>query len=230
MNWQLDSEQSNKLFLPTDLFLVTYPKSGTTWMQYTLCLLIAPEMANKMGHISDVFPTLYDRTSRPEHGLGMYKSHLKCSELPKQCKKIYISRDPKDVCVSYYKHVGMKSESMDSFIEKFILGDVTFGSWRNHVIDSKAATNTLCLKYEEMINDYDGVLTKLSVFLGIALDDERRQTIKKMTSFDQMKLRPEVFTPKQMDRQFFNTGKIGIWKEHLSPEQAGLIDKAFRKP
>jgi hypothetical protein len=91
---------------PDDVFIVTYPRSGTTWMQMILYQLTTD---GDMGfpHIYEYCPW-FERSSRS--GLAfearpsprLFKSHLPYKQVPKgPCKYIYIARDGRDVAVSY---------------------------------------------------------------------------------------------------------------------------------
>ena len=89
------------------------------------------------------------------------KTHLHYHILPESvltsgAKIIYVSRDARDVCVSYYyfcrifgvnKYRGTFAEFCDSFMR----GAVAFGHYREHVKGYLEHSNTvLCLTYEQM--------------------------------------------------------------------------------
>src|ERR1700722_9716906 len=94
---------------PDDLFIVTYPRSGTTWMQnivYNLQTGGQPFDADR-DHFFEQNPTLeldgevgIEIMQRP----GAIKTHLPMDRVPYHplAKYICIIRNPKDVCVSYY--------------------------------------------------------------------------------------------------------------------------------
>ncbi len=117
------------------LFIASYPKSGTTWMQwiiFTLLSLDNPELSDKFTHISHftpfyeiektwVFPldeseesvgSLNSTISDNHHKLGyhVFNTHLPYNWLPKDektgsMKYIYLVRNSKDVAVSFYHHL-----------------------------------------------------------------------------------------------------------------------------
>lgn len=107
-----------------DVFVVTYPKSGTTWMQEIIWQIYNNgETTSK--NIFERVPFLEFSTS-PRLGEfadiakvpspRLIKSHLPYSIIPKgssdgtKCKYIYIARNPKDVAVSYFHFtVSLKS-------------------------------------------------------------------------------------------------------------------------
>ncbi|XP_063964317.1 sulfotransferase 1C4-like [Lytechinus pictus] len=147
---------------PDDLFIVTYPKAGTTWMEQ-LCMLIKHDGdASQLGgvHLVLMVPfleMLQDRnnisTSRafvdlPEKmpSPRTLKSHCHPPFLPldirtddPKAKVIYVARNPKDTAVSYYHFchytpVLPKYESWDVFFEEFLANRAPHGSWFENVL------------------------------------------------------------------------------------------------
>ena len=114
---------------PDDLFIVTYPRSGTTWMQMILYQL-ATDGSLEFEHIYQVCPYF-------ENSLGMrsgfanvpeprtFKSHLTYRQVPKGCKYIYVARNGKDVAASYFhfsrSHLGFRG-TFDEFFDQFVRG------------------------------------------------------------------------------------------------------------
>ncbi len=88
---------------------------------------------------------------------------IKTHEYPTDEKRaIYVVRDGRNVCMSMY-HFYKKEVSL----EKIICGKQVFGTWSAHL---KAwhpwdRTNTLLLKYEDLVKDQEAVLQELSSFL-----------------------------------------------------------------
>ncbi|XP_075771260.1 sulfotransferase 2B1-like isoform X3 [Pelodiscus sinensis] len=121
-----------------DVFSITYPKSGTTWMQELLTLIHSdgdPQLAQSVPSWERV-PWLEQITAagylenRPCPRL--VSSHLPCDLFPSSiqgsnAKVIYTMRNPKDVCVSLYYYSKMASfletqEDFGEFVEQFSAG------------------------------------------------------------------------------------------------------------
>lgn len=112
-----------------DIFLVSYPKSGNTWLRFLFGNLIYEEGVNFTNIISKI-PDIYTSSKQELDSIKsprIIKSHepfLKCFQ-----KVIYIYRDPKDVVVSYYfwfkKFNPELDISFDNFFDKFIEGELT---------------------------------------------------------------------------------------------------------
>jgi methylamine dehydrogenase accessory protein MauD len=231
---------------PDDIFVVTYPRSGTTWMQMILYQLTT---AGNMDfpHITTVCPwferslkdgTAYDALPAPR----VFKSHLSYGKIPKgPCKYIYVARDGKDVAVSYYHfcqtHMGFQG-SFDEFFERFLKGEVPFGSWFRHVrgwYAHRGDPNVLFLRYEELAADLPGSLRRIAAFCGLEVDPGRWPGILERCSFAFMKQHESQFDPLTAmlyERGFranshLRQGQAGAWTGQLSPRQARRFDKTF---
>ncbi|KAL3170451.1 hypothetical protein MRX96_014682 [Rhipicephalus microplus] len=96
--------------LPGDVFVVSYPKCGTTWLQYIVYNIYSGGVPPRnREQFWDNTPFLEMRgaersilRSKP----GAIKTHLPFDRQPysPQAKYLYITRNPFDCCVSYYYH------------------------------------------------------------------------------------------------------------------------------
>ncbi|KAF0032046.1 hypothetical protein F2P81_016601 [Scophthalmus maximus] len=160
----------------SDVFVVTYPKSGTIWMQQILLLLEAK------GDVTAIGPP------------GKYSN----AGLIPWIEVIYVARNPKDVLVSYFhfhKVANMLEtpKDFDDFFEKFLRGDVFGCSWFDHVKtwhSHKDDMDMLFITYEEMIQDLPSAVGRICVFLGKELTDEQLANVVKHSTFDNMKAMP----------------------------------------
>ena len=111
---------------PDDIFVVTYPRSGTTWTQMILYQLTTDGRMD-FAHITQVCPW-FERALKAGRDLDalpgprVFKSHLPYRRIPKgPCRYIYVARDGKDVAVSYYhfyrSHMGYKG-TFEEFFER----------------------------------------------------------------------------------------------------------------
>ena len=128
-----------------DIFIVTYPRSGTTIMQMILHQITTDGNID-FEHIYQFSPWFerflsfdimsindFDKLPSPR----IFKSHLSYEQIPKgPCKYIYVARNGKDVVHSYYhlykSHLGFKGDFSEFFI-RFMQGKLLFGSWFKHV-------------------------------------------------------------------------------------------------
>ncbi|XP_073483240.1 amine sulfotransferase-like isoform X1 [Aquarana catesbeiana] len=252
----IDSIQDLKI-RDDDVFLITYPKSGTIWTQQILSLICSEEHRNGTGKIDTTervqwleFPSLnpdVDPNSRPSPRL--FVSHLSEPFVPqglknKKAKVIYVMRNPKDVMNSFYHFqkiavLAEKSPDFQHFFEKFLDGEVYGGKWFDHLqgwYNHKDAYNILFLKYEDMIKDLRSVAKKISTFLGIKLDDKAMDIVIKKASFKEMKTDPlankENMPEKVIDKRlgsFMRKGQVGDWKNMMTVAQSETFDKLLQE-
>src|SRR5690606_6399436 len=94
----------------SDIFVSTYPKCGTTWMQYIVYLIVNEGRAMPPGrNIGDVFPHLEETGAEAVETLPeprLIKTHLQFSMVPfdPATKYIYVARNPFDCAVSFFHH------------------------------------------------------------------------------------------------------------------------------
>ena len=102
-----------------DIFVASFPKSGTTWLQQVVYLLYNPDEPSEESQVMEwKFPYLehvYPGLNEIENRLGnprFIKTHLPIELLPSEISKakvLFIHRNPKDVLVSYYYFARMLS-------------------------------------------------------------------------------------------------------------------------
>lgn len=222
----------------TDIFVVTYPKCGTTWAQYIVWEIIhsgaVPPSPNQM--MFQHFPFLevtemdiVDKLPRPR----TMKTHLPFSLQPysPKAKYIYILRNPWDCCVSYFYHHKndpiMPKMNFDDYFECFITGDIGWGDYFDHVLswfEHRNDPNVLFLTYEDMKKDKKKTLLSVAKFLGDTFyknvkKEEVMQNCLKHTDFKYMK-ELGMFFPQETSHADLNAAEI---KSIL--EKIGEVDR-----
>ncbi|XP_053348955.1 amine sulfotransferase-like isoform X2 [Clarias gariepinus] len=195
-----------------DVFVVTFPKSGTVWTQRILTLLYEDEFPEAVDQTSyDRMPWLEFPQKGEEHTTRR-SPRLFCSHLPEQLiprglqgkgKIIYVMRNPKDIMVSYFHFT--------------------------HYMKSLKPSET----YNE---DLRGAVVKICQFLGKNLSDEVIDRVVKETSFNNMKKDPKAnyaFLPNDVADSgkgaFLRKGTVGDWKNSLTVAQNEHFDRVYQE-
>jgi hypothetical protein len=228
---------------PDDIFIVTYPRSGTTWMQMILYQLTTDGNMD-FPHIYEYCPE-FERSALSAGGFEarpsprLFKSHLPFHQIPKgPCKYIYVVRDGRDVAVSYYhlyrSHYGYRG-TFEEFFDRFMRGRVDAGSWFAHVKGwwrHRHDRNVLCLRYEELLGDLEGTIRKIIAFCGLPVREDRFPSILERCSFALMKPHESQFDPlvgKLWEQglqlgAFLRRGQAGEGKERLNADQTARFE------
>ncbi|XP_030012830.1 amine sulfotransferase-like [Sphaeramia orbicularis] len=249
---------SNLEIRDSDVFVVTYPKSGTIWMQQILLLLEAKgdvTAINKFSNYSnadlvpwievigtrEAFITAPSPRFRVTHLLHQF---MPLALRQKKGKVIYIARNPKDVLVSYFYFHKLATmletpKDFDDFFEKFMRGDVFGGRWFDHIktwYSHKDDMNILFITYEEMIQNLQSAVERISLFLGKELTDEQLASVVEHSTFKNMRKIPQANYEQVSDDllnhhvgTFMRKGTIGDWKNHFTVAQNERFDEVFQK-
>lgn len=236
----------------TDVCYCSFPKSGSTWLSNVLYLILnngeVPEgktLRSCLHWMESSWP--YPRSREEVDALPsprIFKSHMPYRMAlaggPERspCKYIYIARNPKDVCVSYFHFESGKAWSggysgpWEHWLKLFMEGRVQRGSWFDHVLgwwEHKDAENLLFLKFEDMKRDFDGQLRAIAAYLGHELSEEVIDKIKLATSFSRMKTE-QFSNHKEIPQleEFFRKGEIGSWKDQFTVAQSEAFDRLYR--
>ncbi|XP_064624359.1 amine sulfotransferase-like [Lineus longissimus] len=235
-----------------DVFVVSFPKSGTTWVQEIVYLLMnnADFTSASERTIEDRFPFLEYPCPGLEEVNNMksprlIKTHLPFSLLSRQVndkkpKIVYIARNPRDVTVSYFhfcKTIIFLSFRGDfnHFYNKFLKDEVPYAPWFEHVkegTDHDDMENVFFITYEELHKDIIGSIKKIARFLQKDISEENLLRIAAFCSFKNMKNNKtsnyswlEETGLKGKEEAFMRKGKMGDWRNFYSSEMCIRMDK-----
>lgn len=220
---------------PDDVFLVSYPKSGNTWLRFLIGNYLSSDAIDFVG-LHRVMPDLHldPSLSAPAQSRPRFvKSHGAFDAA--YPRVVYIVRDPRDVAVSSFFHHRKfnlidKQQSFEQFIQSFIdIGFYPNGPWDAHV-EGWLATPThavIPVKYEEMLRDPGAVLEKVLAFASLDADVGRVARAVERSSFERMRSiedaqHEEYFRRYGSDTteiRFVREGRAGSWRQFFPQPQ-----------
>ena len=242
---------------PDDIWIVTYPKSGTTWTQQIVRLILnrgddhGKLLSEVIPFVEGVNPKLpgYNKSLNLDDMASprAFKSHFPYDQMP--CgppnstpgKYIYVVRNPKDVLVSLHIHVSvipfLVEKDWDDYYEQFLQGDVGFGNYFDNVLSwwaHKDDDNVLFLKYEDMKKDLPSAVAAIAKFIGQDITKELVEEIAHRTTFENMK-KDNLANYDWMNHihrnnlnPYVRKGEVGGWKDYFTPEQAAKLDAVYQ--
>jgi len=179
--------------LPNDVWLVSFPRSGNTWMRFLLGNIMTQYCRQNIkmdfNIMEKIIPDIHISRDIPLN-LGfapfprIIKSHEWCNK--KYERVVYIVRNPKDVLISYYYFLknGRKENVGDfsSFIRNKYYG---VPAWCWHVSEWSKRWNVVVV-YEDLLVDVKRNLKKILSYLKVDVDDCIIDSAIKQSSLDRM--------------------------------------------
>ena len=230
-----------------DIYIVTYPKSGTTLMQMIVYQLTTDGDTN-FNHIYEVSPWIRNACHRGEEipnvkSPRIIKSHDLYKDFEKGTKGrfIHVHRNAEDVAVSMYhqtKNYKKPDLDLEEYIHKTFLGqkDYNWFKYSKEWFNNKKKFNILYLRYENLINNKETEIRRIADFLNINLTDEVLTRTLECSSFDFMKqhekkfgLQPPEKVKKFVFDEFIRKGKVGEGNQVISEKQKELINERYVK-
>ena len=194
-------------------WLASYPRSGNTYLRTILFNCFGIKTASIYPNDLGGNKTLENFVGHIEHNqnktitfqkgsIPIIKTHKLNQD---ENRSIYIIRDGRAASVSLWNFYGKKIP-----IKDIILGNHRFGTWKDHLIswNPLKRPNTLLIKYEDILCNFEYVLNSIETFLEIKV------LSKKLPSRDTVALFDGRWVRSKTD-----------WKEKISGEELNLFNK-----
>ena len=209
-----------------DTFLVSYPRSGNTWLRFLMAgLLWNGEVS--FPSVYNLVPDIHDR-SDADLRLAPFPRFLKShsSLNVRYPRVVYLVRDGRDAAVSLYhlrRRRGATYPSFSNFLDKWLKGQIgTVGPWHTHVLGWLAQREErpfLLISYEDMRDDTGRELARIVEFAQLqvgAVDIARALQVGEFSRMREAekKHRPHLSGP---SNQFeVRKGVSGDWRNYFS--------------
>ncbi|XP_067134026.1 sulfotransferase 1C2-like [Centruroides vittatus] len=229
---------------PDDIFIATYPKCGTTWMQYIVTLILRKgepfadglDFFTNSPFLEMTGADAIETMRKP----GVLKTHLPIHLVPfsPEAKYIYVARNPKDCCVSFYYHTKLFSPynfengTFEDYFEVFIRGEVDWGDYFDHLLGWYAHRNdpnVYFTTYENMKKDIQSEIFKVAAFLGdeylhiLQEDKTVLNNVLRYSSLDYMRVNMNALM-----KEFYEKLIEGSFDENILPSGLKALQKNIR--
>lgn len=214
-----------------DQFIVSYPRSGNTWMRNLVrnVIVLGRPSQTEPEKLWMLIPDLHISEHAMEHEahtqFGLTRRILKSHNLAaiQNHRLLYVFRRPADALVSYYHFHLLHPETRDKVqdgLEKFCDRMVT--GWGRHVqlalsIHAKAPERAHFVSYEMLTKDAPNALSAAVKFLGFAGSKETIGAAIERSTFERLRRQEEATRTESGNEYFFRRGKVGSAQEELTP-------------
>jgi len=213
-----------------DIILVSYPKSGSTWIRFILCnyIFISENNPNTVSfrEVDDLMPEfgISNLTRRwPFDFIPRFvKTHWKWNPLFAGKMSLLIVRDPRDTMVSYYNYRNKQVSKVTQEDFQTFIRSKKFGleAWFKH-LKSWEKKATCVIRYEDLKREGLKEISESFLKLRLDINSEILSTAFENAAFDKLKANEKAhgmskknfFSEGQM---FFNKGKTNQWVEYFS--------------
>ena len=223
----------NKLFkLKTNKLIISYPKSGRTWL-YEILKLYAYKLFKEQNNHQQTFIKIQNTIIKFDHDCGdwvpyPYKNlNLKNKNIEK-LKKIILIRDPREIIVSSWHHLTFREKIYNKGINKFIedeyLGISKIVSFYN-LLDKHLSSKSLIINYEDLCNNTFEEVKKVIFHFEIEIKNNLIIECIDDCSFNKLQSN-EISNKKNIDKKAlkFREGIVGNFRKDLSSENISFIN------
>jgi hypothetical protein len=214
-----------------DVFIASYPRSGSTWLRFMLYELVTGAESSFAGVDQTLADIGYQHRAPGvlPNGGRLLKTHE-----PYRCdykKSIFLVRDVRDVVVSEYVFTRRErffAGDFDEFFRRFMAGRVNrYGFWGNHTRAWLEAAQqhpgqVLGLRFEDLRQDPIQTVMRCLRFLGVDRDVQAVERAVDAHSLRRMQAKEDQeqkFAANADGLRFITDGAVGKGQHKLTPAQ-----------
>lgn len=226
---------------PDDQFIVSYPRSGNTWMRHLVRDVIVlshpeiPEPESVWMLIPDVHIPAHEMEHPAQKEFGIQRRILKSHHLEGlgAYRLLYIFREPADTLVSYY-HFHRLQDAMRHQVEEGLAAfcEHMVGGWCAHVeraleYQQRSPDNVIFVSYESLALHGEETLARAVNFLGIPATPAVIAHALERNAFARLREKEEKARAGATE-YFFRKGQVGSARDELPGEVLERIEQQAR--
>jgi len=215
-----------------DVFLVSYPRSGNTWVRFLFAnLLKDTDEEIHFQNVHQYVPEL-GRNEKIIQDLA-FPRIIKTHSVFKEAfpRVIYLVRDGRDVYVSYYHY--KKNQFSEINFENFLRRNDHFPClWHEHVeswlFNPNVKTDIITIKYESLLENTHLELKRMVDFVDLKCSKNEINLAVQASSFEKMKEVSRRFGRKYKPtgaKNFVRKGIHGDWRDYFSESDKKYFKK-----
>lgn len=226
------SRQNQAYVNKRDLFLLSYPRSGNTWLRQMLIDVYFQELGYDtqspqflINHFFTASPSFENHDlsqyTRPDHGFFLLKAH---DPWVAECfRYVYVYREPEDAIVSYRRFLKKAPVTyMEDGLEEFCRKETT--AWCKHAEKAiENADRALFVSYSGMMQNTQALLRKICTFAGLHPSDEQLASAISHNTSAVQRQRYIAVGGEALADYSIATGRVGGNVEFLSSETLNHI-------
>ena len=225
----------------SDVFLATFPRSGTTWTRFMLYEIFTGEQADFRALMKGI-PYIGQQEDAPrwlKGGGRILQTHEPFCDRDR--KVLYMVRDPRSVVVSQFYWLKRRNQvdgEIAEFVPEWLKGRLMpWGTWSDHVnywLDSEPARSERLhlIRYEEMKAEPKDQIEGILRFLEADVEPGRIDRAIENNTLERMKEKeddaPRMKKAARPEFRFVRSGSTTGWRKELPEESQRLVIEACR--
>ncbi|MGH7567011.1 MAG: sulfotransferase domain-containing protein [Gemmatimonadota bacterium] len=220
---------------PDDTFIVSFPKSGNTWVRFLIAAMQHPDEEISFRNIECFVPDIHKSRKAIEAmpPPRIIKSHTPCFE--SYPRFVYVLRDGRDAMISFFNYA-LGERSFRGSLREFVGSEVAarYGTWSQHAMGAlkqaeQHPDRVLAVRYEDLISSPLDQARRIADFCRLNVEAGVLQGAVARCQFSRLQEveRRHGGEVEENDFRFFRRGVQGQWRnDSIAMELAPFIEQA----